>query len=47
MTLMLAAQAPFRLVRLRAIVPSEVAVLTALVTPVVAATAMVAERAGY
>lgn len=43
----LAAGAPVRLARNRSLAPAEVAVLTALVTPAVAAAALVAERGGY
>ncbi|MGW0391737.1 YndJ family protein [Streptomyces sp. NPDC003042] len=46
-TLALAARAPARLARTRSLAPAEVAVLTALVSPSVAGTALVAERAGY
>ncbi|MCB5165482.1 YndJ family protein [Streptomyces bambusae] len=46
-TLVLALQAPRRLARTRSLSPQEAAVLTALVSPAVAATALVAERAGY
>lgn len=46
-TLALAATAPVRLLRTRSLRPSEVAVLTALVTPAVAGLSLVAERAGY
>ncbi|MFD9356889.1 YndJ family protein [Streptomyces sp. NPDC060031] len=50
-TLALAARAPARPLRARAtaspLAPPEVAVLTALVSPSVAGTALVAERAGY
>ncbi|MFJ9407738.1 YndJ family protein [Streptomyces sp. NPDC101393] len=46
-TLALAAQAPRRLARTRSLVPSEIAVLTALATPAVAGLALVAERAGH
>ncbi|MFI9045320.1 YndJ family protein [Streptomyces sp. NPDC053427] len=46
-TLALAVQAPRRLARNRSLAPSEIAVLTALVTPAVAGSALVAERAGY
>ncbi|MBT2370136.1 YndJ family protein [Streptomyces sp. ISL-10] len=46
-TLLLAAQAPRRLVRTRSLAPAEFAVLTALVTPAVAGVALVAERAGH
>ncbi|MEV4681655.1 YndJ family protein [Streptomyces kurssanovii] len=46
-TLLLAAQAPRRLVRTRSLAPAEVAVLTALAAPSVAGLALVAERAGY
>ncbi|MET9610210.1 YndJ family protein [Streptomyces sp. NPDC006512] len=45
--LALAARAPARLLRTRSLAPAEVAVLTALVSPSVAGTALVAERAGY
>lgn len=54
-TLALAARAPARLLRAlrmpaaktRTLVPAEIAVFTALVSPSVAGTALVAERAGY
>ena len=46
-TVALAATAPVRLLRTRSLRPSEVAVLTALVTPAVAGLSLVAERAGY
>lgn len=46
-TLVLAAHAPLRLVRTRRAGPAEVALLTALVTPSVAALALVAERSGH
>ncbi|MGN9790382.1 YndJ family protein [Streptomyces sp. OZ13] len=46
-TLLLAAQAPRRLVRTRSLAPTEIAVLTALAAPSVAGLALVAERAGY
>ncbi|KOU41128.1 hypothetical protein ADK55_29905 [Streptomyces sp. WM4235] len=46
-TLVLAAQAPARLLRTRSLAPAEIAVLTALVAPSVAATALVAERGGH
>ncbi|QIP83355.1 YndJ family transporter [Streptomyces sp. Tu 2975] len=46
-TLLLAAQAPRRLVRTRSSAPAEIAVLTALAAPSVAGLALVAERAGY
>ncbi|MFD4691131.1 YndJ family protein [Streptomyces sp. NPDC058463] len=45
--LLLAAHAPWRLARTRSIRPAEIALLTALVTPSVAALALVAERAGH
>ncbi|MFF3014514.1 YndJ family protein [Streptomyces sp. NPDC057939] len=45
--LALAAHAPARLLRTRSLAPAEVAALTALVSPSVAGTALVAERAGY
>ncbi|WP_406396114.1 YndJ family protein [Streptomyces sp. NBC_00887] len=45
--LVLAAHAPWRLARTRSIRPAEIALLTALVTPSVAALALVAERAGH
>ncbi|MGW7315488.1 YndJ family protein [Streptomyces sp. NPDC054854] len=45
--LALAAHAPVRLLRTRSLAPAEVAALTALVSPSVAGTALVAERAGY
>lgn len=44
--LLLAAHAPRRLVRTRSVRPGEAALLTALVTPSVAALALVAERSG-
>ncbi|UNO43153.1 YndJ family protein [Streptomyces sp. MST-110588] len=46
-TLLLALHAPYRLIRTRSLAPREIAVLTALVTPAVAGTALVAERAGH
>ncbi|MGW6680945.1 YndJ family protein [[Kitasatospora] papulosa] len=46
-TLLLASHAPRRLARLRSARPAEAAVLTALVTPSVAALALVAERSGH
>ncbi|MFE5239426.1 MULTISPECIES: YndJ family protein [unclassified Streptomyces] len=46
-TLALAAHAPLRLARTRTVRPAEAAVLTALVTPSVAALALVAERSGH
>ncbi|MFP1627949.1 YndJ family protein [Streptomyces sp. 5K101] len=46
-TLVLAVQAPRRLLRTRSLAPAECAVLTALVTPSVAGVALVAERAGH
>ncbi|MGW1813852.1 YndJ family protein [Streptomyces sp. NPDC002125] len=46
-TLALAAHAPLRLARTRTVRPAEAAVLTALVTPSVAAVALVAERSGH
>ncbi|WP_030022453.1 YndJ family protein [Streptomyces monomycini] len=46
-TLALALHAPRRLVRTRSLAPGEIAVLTALVTPAVAGTALVAERSGH
>ncbi|MFJ5806228.1 MULTISPECIES: YndJ family protein [unclassified Streptomyces] len=46
-TLALAARAPARLLRTRSLAPAEIAVLTALVAPSVAATALVAERGGH
>lgn len=45
-TLVLALQAPLRLARTRSLAAAEAAVLTALVSPAVAATALAAERAG-
>ncbi|WP_405533459.1 YndJ family protein [Streptomyces avidinii] len=45
--LALAARAPVRLLRARPLDPPTIAVTTALVSPAVAATALVAERAGY
>ncbi|MFG2989089.1 YndJ family protein [Streptomyces sp. NPDC048257] len=45
--LALAARAPARLLRTRSPGPPEIAVATALVSPSIAATALVAERAGY
>lgn len=47
LTLLLAGCAAGRLARTRSLAPQEVAVLTALATPSVAALALVAERAGY
>lgn len=44
---LLALQAPRRLVRKRSARPAEIALLTALVTPSVAALALVAERSGH
>ncbi|MFB6888281.1 YndJ family protein [Kitasatospora sp. NPDC056327] len=46
-TLALAARAPLRLARTRSLAPPEIAVLTALATPSVAGTALVAERSGH
>ncbi|MFH8590826.1 hypothetical protein DMH18_15460 [Streptomyces sp. WAC 06783] len=46
-TLTLALYAPRRLARTRSLAPGEIAVLTALVTPAVAGTALVAERSGH
>jgi hypothetical protein len=46
-TLVLAAQAPRRLIRTRSPAPAEIAVLTALAAPSVAGLALVAERAGH
>ncbi|MQS11568.1 hypothetical protein F7Q99_04520 [Streptomyces kaniharaensis] len=46
-TLAVATHAPLRLARVRSLAAREVAVLTALATPAVAAVALVAERAGY
>lgn len=46
-TLALALHAPVRLARTRSPAPAELAVLTALVSPAVAALALVAERAGH
>ncbi|MET9423414.1 YndJ family protein [Streptomyces sp. NPDC006540] len=46
-TLLLAAQAPRRLVRTRSLAPAEIAVLTALAAPSVAGLALVSERTGY
>ncbi|ALC19089.1 YndJ family protein [Streptomyces pristinaespiralis] len=46
-TLVLAAQAPRRLIRTRSLAPAEIAVLTALAAPSVAGLALVAERAGH
>ncbi|AEN13964.1 MULTISPECIES: YndJ family protein [unclassified Streptomyces] len=46
-TLLLAAHAPRRLARTRSARPAEIALLTALVTPSVAALALVAERWGH
>ncbi|MFD6972948.1 YndJ family protein [Streptomyces sp. NPDC059979] len=45
--LALAARAPVRLLRGRSLAPPEIAVATALVSPSIAGTALVAERAGY
>ncbi|MER6256224.1 YndJ family protein [Streptomyces sp. NPDC001584] len=45
--LALAARAPVLLLRARSLTPAAVAVATALVSPSIAATALVAERAGY
>lgn len=45
--LLLAAHAPRRLARTRGVRPAEAALLTALVTPSVAALALVAERSGH
>ncbi|MFI1281104.1 YndJ family protein [Streptomyces sp. NPDC020858] len=45
--LTLAARAPVRLLRGRSLAPPEIAVATALVSPSIAGTALVAERAGY
>ncbi|MFF0072771.1 YndJ family protein [Streptomyces sp. NPDC005494] len=45
--LLLAAHAPRRLARTRSVRPGETALLTALVTPSVAALALVAERSGH
>ncbi|MFF4425744.1 YndJ family protein [Streptomyces sp. NPDC001549] len=45
--LALAARAPVRLLRARSLTPPAIAVATALVSPSIAATALVAERAGY
>ncbi|MFE1872718.1 YndJ family protein [Streptomyces sp. NPDC059496] len=45
--LALAARAPVRLLRARPLTPPAIAVATALVSPSIAATALVAERAGY
>ncbi|CAM5316139.1 YndJ family protein [Streptomyces avidinii] len=45
--LVLAARAPVRRLRVRPLAPPTIAVTTALVSPAVAATALVAERAGY
>jgi hypothetical protein len=47
MTVWLALQAPLRLRARRSPLPREIAVLTALVTPAIAATALVAERLGH
>ncbi|MFG3509185.1 YndJ family protein [Streptomyces sp. NPDC047821] len=46
-TVLLALHAPRRLLRTRSAAPTEIAVLTALVSPSVAALALVAERAGH
>ncbi|MEU0132993.1 YndJ family protein [Streptomyces sp. NPDC006296] len=46
-TLLLAAHAPRRLARTRTVRPAEAALLTALVSPSVAALALVAERSGH
>ena len=46
-TAALAALAPLRLARTRSFAPAEVAALTALTAPLVAGTALVAERAGH
>lgn len=46
-TIALAATAPLRLARTRSLRPAEIAVLTALVTPAVAGTSLVAERIGF
>ncbi|MEV6791719.1 YndJ family protein [Streptomyces sp. NPDC051320] len=46
-TVLLALQAPLRLARTRSFAPAEIATLTALVTPSVAALALVAERGGH
>ncbi|MER6997904.1 YndJ family protein [Streptomyces sp. NPDC000410] len=46
-TLALALHAPARYARTRSLHPAEIAVLTALVTPAVAGSALVAERAGH
>ncbi|ARF76665.1 hypothetical protein B7C62_33580 [Kitasatospora albolonga] len=46
-TVLLALHAPRRLIRSRDLSPGQVALLTALVTPAVAALALVAERAGH
>ncbi len=46
-TIALAATAPLRLARTRSLRPAEIAVLTALVTPAVAGTSLVAERVGF
>ncbi|WP_435372360.1 YndJ family protein [Streptomyces ficellus] len=46
-TVVLALTAPRRLLRTRSAAPAEIAVLTALVSPSVAALALVAERAGH
>ncbi|MFJ3146602.1 YndJ family protein [Streptomyces halstedii] len=46
-TLLLAAHAPLRLARTRGAGPAEIALFTALVTPSVAALALVAERSGH
>ncbi|MFJ2114952.1 MULTISPECIES: YndJ family protein [unclassified Streptomyces] len=45
--LALALHAPARLARTRSAAPAEIAALTALVTPAIAATALVAERLGH
>ncbi|MFD7256234.1 YndJ family protein [Streptomyces sp. NPDC059874] len=45
--LALAARAPVRLLRGRSLAPPEIAVATALVSPSIAGTALVSERAGY
>ncbi|WP_166345284.1 YndJ family protein [Phytoactinopolyspora limicola] len=46
-TLWLAVLAGLRLLRRRSLQPAEIAVLTAMVTPLVAGSSLVAERAGY
>lgn len=46
-TVLLALHAPRRAVRVRELDPAGIALLTALVTPAVAATALVAERSGH